>query len=169
MSLQNGIANIQAAAGPLYMQVAASLRAKIGASEWTSRAPLPNEVHLARDIGVSVGTLRKALELLEDENLIERRQGLGTFVVEATPEAELECFSNVMVDGSQVRPQRGVWSATIGDASAIKSTALNLKPGTAVYRLETLWNAANGVTAFEHVTVSAGRFPGLPQHVSDGE
>ncbi|MDP1586413.1 MAG: GntR family transcriptional regulator, partial [Prosthecobacter sp.] len=92
MSLQAGIAHSPTFAGPLYMQVAAILRAKICASEWTPRAPLPNEVVLARDVGVSIGTMRKALELLEDEHLIERRQGRGTYVVETSLETELERF-----------------------------------------------------------------------------
>lgn len=65
-------------------------------------APLPNEVTLARDIGVSIGTARKALELLEGEHLIERRQGRGTFVVESSNESELERFRKC-----QVRWQKG--------------------------------------------------------------
>ena len=45
---------------------------------------LPPEVELARDFGVSVSTIRKALRLLVDQGLVDRRQGKGTFVL--TPE-----------------------------------------------------------------------------------
>ncbi len=61
--------------GPLYAQVAAYLRDKISTSVWTPAAPLPNEASLAKDIGVSIGTVRKALELLEDERLIGAGRG----------------------------------------------------------------------------------------------
>jgi DNA-binding GntR family transcriptional regulator len=89
MSLQTAATQLPGFAGPLYVQVAGILRDKICASEWTARAPLPNEVTLARDIGVSIGTVRKALEMLENEHLIQRRQGRGTFVVETSHETEL--------------------------------------------------------------------------------
>jgi GntR family transcriptional regulator len=123
---------------------------------------------LARDVGVSIGTMRKALELLEDEHLIERRQGRGTYVVETSLETELERFSNVMVGGTKVRAHSVAWTATTDEASASESAALNVTQGTAIYRLETVWTAANGAAARECVTVSADRFPDLPNQVSDG-
>ncbi|MGB4865587.1 MAG: GntR family transcriptional regulator [Hyphomicrobium sp.] len=168
MSFQTGIAHSPTFSGPLYMQVAAILRTKICGSEWTPRAPLPNEVVLARDVGVSIGTMRKALELLEDEHLIERRQGRGTYVVETSLETELERFSNVVVGSAKVRAHGVAWTVTTGEASAAESAALNIVPGAAVYRLEAVWSAANGTTARECVTVSAGRFPDLPKQVSEG-
>jgi len=45
---------------------------------------LPNEFELAEAIGVSRGTIRAALYLLEQQGLIWRRQGVGTFVREDT-------------------------------------------------------------------------------------
>jgi GntR family transcriptional regulator len=37
-------------------------------------------VDLAREFGVSSGTMRKALDMLEKERLVTRRQGRGTFI-----------------------------------------------------------------------------------------
>lgn len=42
--------------------------------------PLPNEGHLARKFGVSVGTIRKAIDGLETNGLVKRIQGRGTYV-----------------------------------------------------------------------------------------
>lgn len=67
-------------AGPLYFQVQELMRARIRNKEWAGGRYLPNEGDLAREYGVSVGTMRKALDLLGQQNLIVRRQGLGTYV-----------------------------------------------------------------------------------------
>ncbi len=45
-------------------------------------ARLPNEIELAEATGVSRGTIRAALSLLEQQGLIWRRQGMGSFVSE---------------------------------------------------------------------------------------
>lgn len=42
---------------------------------------LPSEPELARDLGVSRATLREAMRTFETQGLIQRRQGVGTFVV----------------------------------------------------------------------------------------
>ncbi len=67
-------------AGPLYFQIQQLLRARILSKEWADGRALPNETELARSYGVSVGTMRKALDLLAQSKVIVRRQGLGTFV-----------------------------------------------------------------------------------------
>lgn len=158
-------------AGPLYKQVAALLRAKICRSEWTAHAPLPNEVSLARAAGVSVGTMRKALELLEEERLIERHQGRGTFVVEASDETEVRRFSNVAIGARKVMPDGVAWRCVEGLASAEEARGLDTFQGAGVYRLTGTWRAGaaqdNGrsVAGAETVTVFKARFPELCAHV----
>ena len=68
----------------LYRQAEARLRARIAAGEWKPGAALPTETALAAEMQVSQGTLRRALAALEEQRVIERRQGVGTFVAEAT-------------------------------------------------------------------------------------
>ena len=68
-------------AGPLYFQIRELILERIDANEWPDGRFLPNEGDLARAYGVSVGTMRKALELLGQEKRIVRRQGLGTYVI----------------------------------------------------------------------------------------
>src|SRR5215470_10463710 len=65
---------------PRYHRLAEALRAQIREGELPPGAPLPNQRKLAKTIGVTLTTLRQALELLEREQLIVRRHGLGTFV-----------------------------------------------------------------------------------------
>jgi GntR family transcriptional regulator len=65
---------------PLYMQVRDALLERIKDGSWKPGASLPSEIDLYRQLGVSLGTLRKALGVLESEQLIVREPGRGTFV-----------------------------------------------------------------------------------------
>jgi len=62
---------------PLYLQVRDALGERIAGGEWKPSTAIPNEGDLARQFGVSPGTMRKALDLLEAERLLTRRQGRG--------------------------------------------------------------------------------------------
>lgn len=63
-----------------YAALAAALRARIVAGEWPPGSTMPAEQTLAAEHGVALGTLRRALDLLAEQGLIERLHGRGTFV-----------------------------------------------------------------------------------------
>jgi len=65
---------------PLYLQVADLLRRRITAGQWTPEQQLPSLEALGKKFGVARLTARQAVEQLESEGLIRRKQGKGTFV-----------------------------------------------------------------------------------------
>src|SRR3954467_10464577 len=65
---------------PLYRQVKELLIKRLGDGSWTPGQLLPREPEIAADLGVSPGTVRKALDEMSAESLLVRRQGRGTFV-----------------------------------------------------------------------------------------
>lgn len=65
---------------PIYLQLANDLREGIVSEKWKPGDLLPSETQLCRDFAVSRGTVVKALEVLLEEGLAQRRQGVGTFV-----------------------------------------------------------------------------------------
>jgi len=65
---------------PLYLQVAKLMRQKIESQEWAYGAQIPTLDKLADEYDVSRITLRAALTQLEDEGIVRRTRGLGTFV-----------------------------------------------------------------------------------------
>lgn len=64
----------------LYLQVIDRLKNDIAKGVFKEKEKLPSEYELAKSLGVSRATLREALRLLEEENVIVRRHGVGTFV-----------------------------------------------------------------------------------------
>ena len=69
-------------AGLKPVEIAASLKGRIAAGEWSATRKLPNERDLARHYGVARNTLRKAIGDLEAQGLLSRRVGRGTEISE---------------------------------------------------------------------------------------
>jgi DNA-binding LacI/PurR family transcriptional regulator len=65
---------------PKHRQVYNALRAEIAAGVFTLGQRLPSEAHLVKTFGASRITVGRALRDLQQEGLIERRAGSGTFV-----------------------------------------------------------------------------------------
>ena len=62
---------------PLYSQVYETLVKRIADGVWRPGQVLPSEQALALQLGVSQGTVRKALDALAVDKIIDRRQGKG--------------------------------------------------------------------------------------------
>lgn len=69
---------------PTYLRIAEALTIDIGGGRLAAGEKLPPERTMARGHGVAVATLRKALQVLVDRGLIERRQGSGNYVLGGT-------------------------------------------------------------------------------------
>jgi DNA-binding GntR family transcriptional regulator len=65
---------------PLYVQLAAILRAEIESGGLADLEPIPSETYLQEQHGVSRVTVRKAVVLLRDQGLVYTIQAWGTFV-----------------------------------------------------------------------------------------
>lgn len=65
---------------PLYMQVIDKIKLDIDSGIYKIGTRLPSEFELSKQLGVSRATLREALRILEEENFIKRRHGVGTFI-----------------------------------------------------------------------------------------
>lgn len=63
-----------------YSRIAGSIRERVLSGNWQPGYRLPTERELCREYGSSRITIRRALQILEQERLIDRRQGVGTFV-----------------------------------------------------------------------------------------
>jgi len=75
--MENGLQNT----GPLYGQVKSAIERRIRGDEWPEDFKVPSEEVLAKEFGVSSLTVRRALRELQNEGMLIRIQGRGTFVV----------------------------------------------------------------------------------------
>ena len=66
---------------PRYYQVYTVLAQRVREGEWTGDASMPTEQDFAASFGVSRVTIRKALNMLQEEGLVLRQQGRGTFAL----------------------------------------------------------------------------------------
>ncbi|MEW6661608.1 MAG: GntR family transcriptional regulator [Bacillota bacterium] len=68
------------ARSPLYMEIANEFKRRISEGLYLAGQQLPAEPELANELGVSRGTLREALSVLEKEGILFRRHGVGSFI-----------------------------------------------------------------------------------------
>lgn len=67
---------------PPYRQIADRLREQIADGSIPPGRRIPSLVQLEQEYGVARDTLRKAVQVLKDEGLVETVTGMGVFVVD---------------------------------------------------------------------------------------
>ncbi|MGK2877626.1 MAG: GntR family transcriptional regulator [Solirubrobacterales bacterium] len=65
---------------PKYVKIAEKLTKAIESGLYVAGDQLPAETRLAEEYRVTVPTLRRAMDILRSQNLVQSRQGVGTFV-----------------------------------------------------------------------------------------
>ena len=79
---------------PIYQQIAKDLKSKILSGEWSPGTQIPGENDLAAHYQTSRVTIRKSLDSLWRQGLIQREPGRGTFVIEPIFIGEPRHFSS---------------------------------------------------------------------------
>ena len=134
-----------------YRDIAADVRGRIEGEEFTPGRVLPSEAELSATYSASRVTIRKALEALRAEGLVDSRQGFGWFVagspvrqtlahlgtIEAQLEAEGRRSERDIREFAFVRPPARV-RALLGVDKALKVTRVNLADGQPFARV-TVW------------------------------
>jgi GntR family transcriptional regulator len=125
---------------PRYGRIAEEIRQRIRSGDLVAGERLPNQRRLASEFGVTLMTLRQALELLERDNLIARRHGLGTFVAAPSIEydiLQLQRFAGDLLAQGESVTTRLLSSRFIAAERPI-ATALGLGAHARVLALERL-------------------------------
>ena len=88
---------VAAKAQPKYRQIVESLRASITTGQYRHGGRLPSEAELVRRFGVSRMTAVKAVQQLQQEGLLVRRAGSGTYAAEG-PRGQKPVFGLIIPD-----------------------------------------------------------------------
>jgi len=144
---------------PLYVQVREELKRHLSSGRWQPGAMLPSEHELARELNVSQGTVRKALDELAADRILVRRQGRGTFVAEFEESRILFQFFRLRPDsGERLFPVSRILDRSFGPATSKEAAALGLAAGEPVWRIARQRLHGPEVVLWETLTVPAARF-----------
>lgn len=147
---------------PLYRQVKELLTKRIADGVWAAGDALPSEPEIAVDLGVSHGTVRKALDELAAENLVVRRQGKGTYVARHDDERILFQFFKLFPDTGERRyPDSRIIGVEVRDADAGSIKFLGLRKGARVVRVDRVRTLGGSVCIIERITLPRAQFPGI--------
>ncbi|MBL8587191.1 MAG: GntR family transcriptional regulator [Methylobacteriaceae bacterium] len=147
---------------PLYRQVRALLVQRIARGRWRPGELIPSEIQIAAELGVSQGTVRKALDEMTVENLLVRQQGRGTFVAQHDEARILFQFFKIVPDaGEPVFPESDLRSCLEAPADAAEAGHLGVKTGAPAIRIARVRSLAGRPVISEYICVSAALFPGM--------
>ncbi|RDU94689.1 GntR family transcriptional regulator [Trinickia dinghuensis] len=147
---------------PMYLQLARRLTAAIEAGEWLAGEALPPERTLVDTLGISRVTTRRALKMLEDDGVIVRNRGAGTFIAPRFEQvlSRLDSFSEM------VRPRGFVPHSELIEFRRRKPTheemsALALQPKDDVVSLTRLKRADATAISIHSSTLPHGIVPSI--------
>ncbi len=145
-----------------YAALASALRARIVAGEWPGGGALPAEQSLAAEHGVALGTLRRALDLLTDQGLIERLHGRGTFVRQGLSGAPMLRFFRFAGD-AQVPPTSRILARHALAVPSDTARQLGMAPGELALRLRRLRSVGGQPALFEEIWLPLPLFAPLQE------
>jgi GntR family transcriptional regulator len=130
--------------------------------QWQPGQVLPSEAQLAQELGVSQGTVRKALDAMALERLVIRQQGRGTFIAEHNEDHILFHFFKLGLDkGAPSFPRSHVIDVTVAKANDRERHRLELGAEQDVIRICRLRSLAGESVIVEDIVLPCSVFPGL--------
>ncbi|WP_269930100.1 GntR family transcriptional regulator [Aminobacter sp. HY435] len=150
---------------PLYRRLEDAIKQAIASGQLKRAAVIPSERALCEAIGISRVTVRKSIDGLVSDGLLDRRQGAKTVV-----SSRLEKSLATMTSFSEDMRSRGlepgcVWiSREISRPSPAEMMALGISSSEKIVRLRRLRTADNTPIAIETATLPA-RFVPDPQAI----
>lgn len=125
---------------PYYFQVADTIRGRIQQGQYSYGELIPPTHELEREFKVSNITIRKALELLVREGVIERKRGIGTTVSKEEPKTfsfELSGITPILLDSAlKLQLEIKVLEITVTPCPKWVQRILSMGPENEVWRMK---------------------------------
>ncbi|UZE47996.1 GntR family transcriptional regulator [Rhodopseudomonas sp. P2A-2r] len=124
---------------PLYQQLRDAFATAISNGEWRAGEAIPSESELSRLHSVAIGTVRKAIDQLVAEGVLDRRQGRGTFVKRTRFNASMFRFFRFQSEAGERRiPESRILRREVLQAPSAVASALRIGPNDEVIHLSRL-------------------------------
>jgi len=123
-----------------YETIAKEVKRRILEKEYSTDAPIPDEISLTKEFKCSRMTVKKALDMLVMEGLLYRRRGHGTFIVKSAVDNHLVNVGTNeslglthLLEGKDVRSKVILHEVMFPDAETASHLAISAK--TPVYHI----------------------------------
>jgi len=150
---------------PLYQQIKQLILKSLQMGEWQPGQAIPSEMDLAERFQVSQGTVRKAIDELSGENLLTRKQGVGTFVATHSEEQVQYRFLKLMPDSENSLKRgssgREIISFEQIPAGELVARALSISKTDDVLCLRRVLSFSGIATILEDIWLPCHSFAGL--------
>ncbi|MGQ3050428.1 MAG: GntR family transcriptional regulator [Roseateles sp.] len=146
---------------PLYEQIRQLIVAGLAAGEWRPGDALPSEAALAERFHASPGTVRRALDELSAEHVVERRQGRGTFVATHTAPRDAYRFLRLVADDGATGFTRELLHCRRARATAETARALQLRTAEPVIEIRRLLLRRGRAVVLDDLWLPQRHFEGL--------
>lgn len=154
---------------PLYKGIKRLLTEELATGVRRAGEVLPSESKLALRFGVSIGTVRRAIDELVAERIVVRRQGRGTFVASHDTRGQLFHFFHIVPQTGERRyPQTELLAFVRGRATSREATQLRIAPGEPVFRIRNLLRLEGRAVMLDDLVLARARFPDLTARIFSG-
>lgn len=147
---------------PRYQRLRDDMLSRIASGAWVPGVAIPNEAQLAEQYHVAIGTVRRAVDTLVNDGLLERSQGRGTFVRRPSFDSSLvRFFRQIDTSGPPASPCSTVLSNTVNKPSDAICEALDLETGSPSIHLRRLRTLGNTAVSVDEIWLPVNRFAAL--------
>lgn len=149
---------------PLYKEVKRKITEAVRDGEWKPGGMIPSERKLCERFGVSMGTVRKAVDELSAEGFLIRQQGRGTFVASHTQDRYLFSFFHIVrQDGYKEYPRVELIEFDKARADAEAAAMLGIDPGARLSRFVNKLSLGGESVVIDEIFLPDNLFPRLSE------
>ncbi len=148
---------------PKAQNIASEVRRRIVEREWRQGDRIPDEADLATEFGAARATVNKALQLLADEGLLDRRRRAGTRVASAPVRKATFTIPIIreQIEQAGMAYSHRVVARRLTRAPAAIAARLGLAKGTPLLHLRTVHYGDGRPFQLEDRWLNPGATPGL--------
>lgn len=158
-------------AAPLHEQVTARIASRIADGRWPEGFVLPPEAELAKQLGVSYGTIRRSMQALAQDGLVIRRRRTGTVVTGRAPRHSLDRWYKYYrlhaKDGQLINTETRNVDLRRDVATRKEAEQLRLPDAAPVGRITRLRLYEGRPVMIDRITLPIGRLLGFPESAED--
>ena len=152
---------------PRYRWIREQLLKRIVDGKLKRGDPIDSEVQMAKQFGVSLGTVRKAVDDLVAQHVLVRRQGKGTFVATRDTDTSLRLLFHLVGenDTKELPAFQNVLGSRTRSPTAHEAKRLHLSPRSNILELQRTRTFSDGAVMLERLMLPAKLFPNFEKRL----